>query len=199
MRGNAASFIYFGMDDKDKWRFHYQMSDMKSDNPETAFKLTDKTVFSELPEAEKARIAGLLENAKVEFKRQAEEAERNFFKFLFAVNSGAAIAFLAFLDKSAQGTTNSAAIWPLSVFSSGVVFVGIALMINSYGLRQTTVSHIKNAAAFTRDELPLLELHRRTSPKSIGACVIDALCVFSFIGFIVGCVLAYRVLHLQIH
>jgi hypothetical protein len=168
----------------------------KPDNQENAFKLTDKTVFSELPETDKTRIAGLLENAKVEFKRQAEEAERDFFKYLFAVNSGAAIAFLAFLDK---GTMNPAAIWPLSIFSSGVVLVGVALMINSYGLRQITVSHIKNSAAFTRDELPLLELHRKVSPKSVGVCVMDALCVLSFIGFIVGCVLAYRVLQSQTH
>ena len=147
------------------------MSNTTPDNQGNAFKLTEKTLFSELSEADKTRIAGQLETAKVEFKQQTKQAERDFFEYLFAVNSGAAIAFLAFLDKSAQGTKNPAAIWPLSMFSSGVILVGVALIINSYGLRQITVSHIKNSAAFMRDELPLLELHRRASPKSVGVCV----------------------------
>jgi hypothetical protein len=78
-----------------------------------------------------------------------------------------------------------------------VILVGTALIINYYGSRQTTVSHIENAAALMRDQLPLLQFYRKAKPKSAGVRVIDSLCVLSFIAFIVGCVLAYRALHSQ--
>jgi len=173
------------------------MSNTKPNNQETVSEVTGNAVFSALSEARKTRIESQLEKAKVEYKRLYEEAERDFFKFLFAANAGAAVAFLAFLDKSTEGAQNPAAIWPLSFFSFGVVLVGVALMINSYGLRRITLCHINDAAAFMRDEISLLELHRKTKPKLFWIYVIDTLCVLSFIGFIVGCILAYHVLQSQ--
>jgi hypothetical protein len=183
------------MDDGGKRRFNLiQMSD--ANNERDVFKLTDKTVFSDLPESEKVRITSELEKAKTDFKRQTEEAERDFPKFLFVVNSGGAIAFLAFLHESAHEIQNSAAIWPLLMFGIGIILLGVALMINSFGSTRKTTRYINDAAAFLRDEIPLLKLRSKVmSGRKVGVCIINTLCIFSFLAFIFGCVSAYNVLH----
>ena len=170
------------------------MSD--ANNKRDSFELTDKTVFSDLPEMEKTRIIGELEKAKIEFKRQTEEAERDFSKFLFVVNSGGAIAFLAFLHESAHEIQNFAAIWPLLTFGVGTILVGVTLMIDYLGSTRKTTDYINDSAAFLRDRIPLLELiSKMMSGRKLGFCVINTLRIFSFLAFITGCILAYVVLH----
>jgi hypothetical protein len=145
---------------------------------------------------EKTRIISELEKAKIEFKRQTEEAERDFSKFLFVVNSGGAIAFLAFLHESAHEIQNFAAIWPLAMFGIGVILVGVTLMIDYFGSTLKTTDYINDAAAFLRDKISRLELtSRMMSGRKLGFCIINILRIFSFLAFIVGCILAYNVLH----
>jgi hypothetical protein len=172
------------------------MSEIQPKSQNNAAELTERTLLSDLSEADKTRISNELEKAKAEFKRQTEEAERDFWKFLFAANSGGAVAFLAFLNKSAQDMENSVAIWPLSTFGLGVIFVGMALMTNAYGLRQITISYIEDEAGFKRNAIPLLTFIRNVKTNKMFLRFIDALCIFSFAAFILGCLFAYNVLRI---